>query len=172
MYDLGFPKVVINSYTNCFVLLKAVGHGNTAVFAVTGCLSLGLMSWGKFFKPAMSSSCMVIQTFCLPAVIHSEIGYMGIYLCFKTHTSPSYKQPMTHFSLIIPITCGTGQICSSTEGSSETFLKNLLPWIASHEWLMRTKQLVACQRHSWRRKSQLSILAPQYYLTKNIYFSI
>lgn len=44
MYDLDSSKVAINNYTNCFVLLKAVGHGNTAVFAVTVCLSFGLMS--------------------------------------------------------------------------------------------------------------------------------
>lgn len=34
MYDLHSSKVVINNYTNCFAPLKAVGHGNTAVFAL------------------------------------------------------------------------------------------------------------------------------------------
>lgn len=34
MYDLHSSEVVIYNYTNCFVPLNAVGHGNTAGFAL------------------------------------------------------------------------------------------------------------------------------------------
>lgn len=34
MYDLCFSKAVIYNYTNCFVSLKAMGHGNTDAFGL------------------------------------------------------------------------------------------------------------------------------------------
>lgn len=55
MYDLDSSKVVINNYTNCFVPLKDVGHGNTAVFAVASVPSFRLVLRGKVFRPVMSS---------------------------------------------------------------------------------------------------------------------
>lgn len=41
MYDLCSSKAVIYNYTNCFVSLKAVGHGNTAAFGLANKLWFG-----------------------------------------------------------------------------------------------------------------------------------
>lgn len=41
MYDLCSSKAVIYNYPNCFVSLKAVGHGNTAAFGLANKLWFG-----------------------------------------------------------------------------------------------------------------------------------
>lgn len=67
MYDLHSSKVVIYSYISCFVPLNAVGHGNTAGFALASkpskLVSFGLKLPGKIFKPVRNSSRVVTQTF-------------------------------------------------------------------------------------------------------------